>query len=322
MEAASGSFALEITERWPGQDTDKPIRLGQKCTVTVSGETVITGYVDDVNVSYSNSHHSISVSGRDVAGDLIDCSANSGEWHGVALERIVAEIAAPFKIQVSVQTNTGATFDKFRIQPGETAWSAIERACRVRGLLCWSDGQGNIVLGSATTESPVAAIRGGNKGTILSGSASYSMRDRYSDYLIKGQRPSADGESDAKSAAHGSAVVKDPQVKRYRPTVILAEDNGDSGSLRARAEWEAKVARGRSQSASLTIQGWRDANGVLWKQNRMVTVVCDWLSLDSDLIVSSVRLTQDEGGTIADLDLVHPDTFAAEPIDNREDIGW
>lgn len=321
MEAAAGSFSVDITERWPGQDEERPIRAGSQCAVLVSGETLITGYVDDVMVSYSASDHSVSISGRDAACDLVDSSADSGEWHGVALERIVAEIAKPFGLRVAIETGTGAVFEKFRIQPGESAWEAIERACRMRGLLCMSDGIGNIVLARTSTEKPVAIIRGGGKGTILSGSATYSMRDRYSAYMIKGQRPGTDDDA-PENAAHGLASVTDPEVRRYRPKVLIAEDNGDSGSLRARADWEAKVARGRSRTASLQLQGWRDANGVLWRPNRVVTVVCDWMRIDQDMLVSSVRLMQGDDGTTASLDLVHPDTFAAEPLDPRQDLGW
>lgn len=322
MEAASGAFSLGVTERWPGQQAARPIRPGAKCVLVVGGDTLISGYVNDVSISYDAYSHSISVTGRDAAGDMVDCSANSGSWSGLTLERIVAAIAAPFGGKVAVQTDVGAPFKQFKIQEGETAWSAIERACRMRGVLCMSDGAGNVVLARASTGSVMGVIRGGEKGMILQGSAEYSDRDRFSEYRVKGQSAGADG-AGAETSAHGSASATDAGVKRYRPKVIVAEDQGDSGSLRARVEWEAKVARGRSRKANLTVFGWRDADGRLWRPNRLVRVACDWLRLEDDMMVATVRLNQSANdGTTADLDLVHPDTFAAEPASDREDPGW
>lgn len=325
MEVAAGSFLVDLTERWPGQDAVRPIRPGSVCVLAASGEKLITGHVDDVDVFYSRTDHSCSVSGRDTAGDLVDCSARSGEWNGVTLDRIVAGIASPFGIQVGVRTSVGQTFDKFRIEEGETAWGAIERACRMRGVLCMSDGLGHILLTRADAQSPVSIIRGGTTGTILSASGHYSEADRYSEYTVKGQSASKDDDSDPSLTAHASAVVRDSAIKRFRPTTIIAEDPGDSMAMQQRAEWEAKVARGRSCTADISVQGWRDARGALWRPNRTVRVECDWLRINDVMLISAVRLRQSESGTVASLSLVHPDTFAEKPFATRsmsDNIGW
>ena len=66
IETISGTFSLSVSERWPGQQTLKAILPGQKCLVTLDGETVITGYVDDVAPAYSSTSHEVSIDGRDV----------------------------------------------------------------------------------------------------------------------------------------------------------------------------------------------------------------------------------------------------------------
>ena len=44
IETIAGTFSLSVSEHWPGQQSLKAILPGQKCR----GETVITGYIDDV----------------------------------------------------------------------------------------------------------------------------------------------------------------------------------------------------------------------------------------------------------------------------------
>jgi prophage tail gpP-like protein len=110
--------------------------------VAVGGQALIEGFVDAVEPSCDATSHGVRVSGRDSAGDLVDCSAEPGEWHGQPLSQLVSAIGAPFGLRVSAETSLDAPFERFRIQEGETAWAAIERACQMRGVLCLSDGLG------------------------------------------------------------------------------------------------------------------------------------------------------------------------------------
>lgn len=82
IEQISGAFDLSVSELWPGQDYERRILAGDACKVKVDGTTVITGYVDEVSIAHGSTKHEVSISGRDVTGDLVDCSAikGSGQW--------------------------------------------------------------------------------------------------------------------------------------------------------------------------------------------------------------------------------------------------
>jgi prophage tail gpP-like protein len=177
------------------------------------------------------------------------------------------------------------------------------------------------VITRAATGAAVSVVRGGSDGTLLSASASYDYKDRFSHYRVKGQRAGSD-EAPPETAAHGLAEALDPGVKRYRPLIVIAEDQGDSGSLTVRANWEATVRCGRSRRATLRVQGWRDAHGQLWAPNRRVRIECDWLRLADEMLVASVRLRQDAGGTVTDLEVADPDAFTPEPKTDKDEPGW
>lgn len=100
IEQVANSFDLEVTERWPGQSTSRPIRPGEECTLKLDDETVITGYVDDAEPTFDRQSHGISVRGRDATGDLVDCSAvhKTGQWMNAPLDRIATDLCAPFKM--------------------------------------------------------------------------------------------------------------------------------------------------------------------------------------------------------------------------------
>lgn len=319
VDQVAGSFSLELTEIWPGVTAPRPIAPGQACVVAFGGEAVITGFVDDVDVSYDGGSHSVSVRGRSATADLVDCSAlhEPGEWHQVPLDFIARTLAKPFGIKVRTETGVGERFRRFRIQEGETAFEALERACRARGVLPTTNGRGELVLARAGSGGAAAAVQGGTNGSILAAQGTYSHRDRYSRYLFKAQGEGGD-------ATHVKAEATDLGMDRYRPLLVLAEDQSDGVALRTRADWERNVRFGRSRVATLTVQGWRDAGGTLWEPNTLLKVEDAWLKLTGTFLVQAVTWRRDASGTLADLTVVPPLAFSPEPQkpDSEEGAGW
>lgn len=316
VEQIAGTFDLSLTERWPGQQQLRGIVPGDACAVRIDGEIVITGYVDEVKPSYDSGSHDVSVSGRDATGDLVDSSAvnSPGEWLDQTIGPIASAIAGLFKIPVRVAVDTGVPFDKFRLEEGESAFEAIERMCRMRSILPMSDGQGGLILGRAGGggRAQVRLQRGLN---ILTASATISMKDRHSDYLVKSQLPS-DDMVPVDQTSRVQAVAHDPSVKRHRPLIIIAEQSSDNSIAQSRALWEANVRAARSRRVEVSVFGWREAgadSSPLWAPNRLVRITDDWLGVDQDLLISGVTLSKSESGTITRLSLIPPGAFEVEP---------
>lgn len=305
IEQIAGAFELSVSERWPGQDTPRQIRRGERCELLADGEVVITGWVDDVFPDYAEATHEFRVTGRDATGDLVDCSAvhKSGQWANATLDKIVRDLCAPFKIQVKVEADIGKAFDSHSIQEGETAFECIERACRMRAVLPVSDGKGGLVLTRAKDGQAVAYLVEGVN--IKAARGEFSSKERYSIYTIKGQDRGSDDNLDSpETHAQVKASATDSFVQRYRPLIVIAEEHGPHASYKQRAEWERNVRRGRSNRATITVQGWRNAAGQLWQPNTMVHLKSAWLGVDADLLVVGVVFSLDsQSGTRTELRL-------------------
>jgi len=306
IERVAGTFALRLTERWPGQATKRPIGPGAACTVAIDDETVLTGYVDDVDVTYGPADHVLTVRGRDSTGDLFDCAAllEPFELRNLTLTEIADRLARPFGIPVRAEVDVGRAFARFAIQPGETVFEAIERGCRQRAVLPVADGQGGLVLTRAGVGGTAAAplVLGGPTGNVLRARGTFSFRDRFSDYVAMGQQEGADT-LDAEEAAGPKARAKDPAVTRHRPTVILAEGQGDGVTLAERAAWQMSVSAGRSRRATYTVQDWR-AHGQLWRPNTLVEVTDEWSNLAAaELLIVTTTMTLSEAGTLTDIEV-------------------
>lgn len=316
IEELSSTFDIAVTEIWPEQASPREISAGDACTVKIGSETLITGYVDAVSVDYDNGSHGISIRGRDKTADLIDCSAiyKSGEWKNAKLEQIAKDLCAPFGVSVKVETDTGAAFKSWAIEPGETVHDNLERAARHRGVLLLSDGKGAMVIAKPSTKPlSVALVRGDN---ILSASAEDNVEGRFSEYTVKGQA-AGDDDSNGEAVTSQKASSKDAGVKRHRPLVIVSEDQGDIASFKKRAEFEASVRAGRARTAAVSVQGWIHGGAVL-RPNQRVPVRDPWLKLNCEMLISEVDLVLDESGTRAELKLAMPEAYSLQPVPEKK----
>ncbi|ABE45635.1 phage baseplate assembly protein [Polaromonas sp. JS666] len=319
MEQCAGMFDLGVTELWPEQMAAREIAPGDECTVLLDGQTVITGYVDEMTLSYSANSHDIAVRGRDKTADLVDCSAlkPAGQWSGRKLEQIAADLCKPFGIEVITLVSTGKAFPNFALQQGETVFEAIERMARIRAVLLTNDGKGNLVITRAgTTRVGTPLMLGQN---LLEADATLNYRDRFSTYIMKGQAAGGDFFS-GKAASQIKAVANDPTIKRYRPLVVVSEGQDIAASLKDRVLWEANVRAARSNDITCKVQGWSHVDG-LWEPNTLVHITDAWLRLDAELLIKKVGYQLDAGGSITELTLTSPDAYKLLPLKDTKGQG-
>ena len=309
----SGGFTLTVSEGWldAGQLRRLPIAAGSACTLGIDGETVITGWVDTVTPTFSDSEHTVNVTGRDRAGDLLDCSAAVKEWRGAKLETIAGDLSRPFDVAVRAETDTGPPFGRFAVNPGDTVADTIERLCRQRGVLAWSDGLGGLIIGRGAAGQPVAALaRGVN---LLSAQGGDDASQRYSEVIVRGSREGGD-DVDGEDTAQAEGRATDPGIRRHRPLILIAETQGAAVSLAERAAWEVRTRRGKGRRITARVRGWHHAGG-LWRPGQTVSLADDWLGVDGLFVVGEVVLDKSEQGTVAGLVLYPPEAFdrLAEP---------
>lgn len=320
LDRAASDFSLTVTEKVPGTTAAPKILPGAACELYADGEHVITGYIDDVDLRYDGNSRALSFNGRSKTGDLVDCSAinTPGQWSDVNLQKIASDIAGKYNVSVSV-SEPGDNFPTFRLQPAERAFDAIERAARIRAMMVTDDPTGRLIITRASSERASTQILckpGNEKNNVLSASATFSHRDRFRTYIVKSQSAGTDDLYGA-DAASPSAEASDSGIARPRTLIIQAELQGQTGSNRDRAEFEAGVREGKSLNAGYTLRGWRQASGKLWKPNIVVPVDDDLNRIKGDFLISEVTFTLDQSGQRVDLTVVPPEAYKLIPSSKR-----
>lgn len=312
MEALCGSFALSVSEKWAGQGKVWPIKEEDECAVLIGDWPVVVGYVDRRSVSFSATDHALSVEGRDKTSALVDCSADLAQWEfkNVDLKAFAEKLCAPFGISVNVQSGLEIPrVAKLSVDPGESAFEALERACRLAGVLPVADSGDVLLTRSGSTRAVTALVEGEN---ILAASLSCDATERFSKYKVLGQHRGSD-DFFGEGAARVSGQAQDAGVRRTdRTRIVQADGNTTSAQAKRRAEWEAIVRAARAQTASVTVQGWTQGDGSLWPVNALVQVKSAMLGLDTDMLIVEAASLLDESGTTTQLSLKRPDAFLPE----------
>lgn len=347
----SGSFSFSFRDRYRSVKALKyasrgaPYKLkpGPAVDIRINDRTILKGFIEEVFPDIGDREASVSISGRDKTGDLIDCAAMTdgpAEFKNVKLEEAAKRIAAPYGLTVRSEIDTGDPFPRYSLDLAETGFSAIEKGARSRHALVLSDGVGGIVITRTGKTRAPAAIK--LPGNALRASASFSHKNRHSETIVRGQgekagktrgnakldvtaEPLAPGD---RTASSGTATeterkgtvatgrARDDEITRHRPAVHLARSKADNVSTADEADWRMRTARATSEEVTYSVKG-HDVDGTLWQVNQMAEVTDDFLDVERDMLISKVTYIEDQAGRTTELSVVSPEAFDKSPTGNR-----
>ncbi|EKS6643369.1 phage tail protein [Enterobacter hormaechei] len=269
---------------------------GARVILSASGETVMTGLIDDVSEMVTRSQHLLTLSGRDNAAALVDCSAPVFTESELTLDEVMRKVVAPFGItKTAIHADKSVAPKKFTINPGETAWEALLKVAEVNGLWPWIAPDGTLIIGGPDYSTPPVATltmtrdRGGN---ILALNRQTSIAGRYSQVTVLAQGHGTrhhDGVHDRKGTA------TDTGFTLYRPFIRSMSDTDTDDEATARARKILSDSRLKALTLTVTVRGLRTPDGVLWAPGQRVAVKSEIHGIDGIFFMMSRTLRGGRG---------------------------
>ncbi|MFC0822054.1 phage tail protein [Pasteurella multocida] len=116
------------------------------------------------------------------------------------------------------------------------------------------------------------------------------------------------------SASGLKVEVKDSEISRYRPMLIIADDNMTGSTGYQRANWEMQRNNAEGKRSTVTVQGWQKPDGTLWLPNELVVLDAPQLGINKEeRLIVDCRYSLDESGTKTQITLMHRDAFNEPP---------
>nr|WP_239914438.1 contractile injection system protein, VgrG/Pvc8 family [Salmonella enterica] len=298
IETMAGYFDLGVNVQ---TSTDlSSLAPGKPFTLSIDGQTVITGYTDGRRRQMGADSMKITIAGRDKTADLIDCAAiyKGGQWKKRTLEQIARDLCQPYGVAVRwelTDAESAAPFTSFTLDHSETVYEALGRAARARGVLITSNAAGDLVFTRADESHSDRLVLGEN---LLSVDFDEDYRDRFSEYTVKGHGRSNGkvGDTvDTRTIASQKGTATDSAITRYRPMIILADSKIDAQSATARALREQRRRLAKSVTFEAQLDGWTRSNGQIWMPNILAEIDASKFAIQTGpLLVSKVVLTLDD----------------------------
>ncbi|MGE0333099.1 MAG: phage baseplate assembly protein [Ramlibacter sp.] len=268
---------------------DKPlpteVQPGAAVTLRVDGELVLSGVCDEVIEDVAPGKRSLELCGRDGAGVLLDCSAPVLVATQQLLETIVAKVVRPLGVtKVRIDAAKQLLRERVNTEPGDSAWSTLQRAAEANGLWPWFEPDGTLVVGGPDyAAEPVAELvmkRDGLSNNLLSLQRRRSLAERFSTVTVLGQAHS--GMTAGTGSNNVRATVEDDGVPTYRPKVLCDHEAQTTAIAQARARKFISDSRLKGFELRGEVSGHRcgPAPAPLWRPGQRVRVVSEPHEID------------------------------------------
>ena len=304
-------------------------RPGQPCLIYIGSDLVITGKIDRRYIPIDARNHQVTLSGRGITRNLVDCSADllndpgirGGQINGANALDVAAKLCKAYGITArSAVSDLGIAIPSFQVPLGETPYQIIESVARYAGYLVYEDVFGRLVLDRLGTSQHASGFT--LPGNVEAINGERSVDGRFSTYVVV--YSGVDQTADLGGLANRRATILDDTLGEYRLRIIVSEQIAptpagqqtiDNDAIaKQRANWEKARRIGRSQGASITCDSWRDSNGTLWTPNWLATIDAPAADIsNATWIIGSLTFRKDMSGTHTDLILMPPDAFSPEP---------
>ena len=286
IEAAQSTMQVKLIGVY--QDTDEQVTAGDLVSAFVGGERLFSGYADIFEDGTSASSESLSIECRSRTVDIIESDALPKTYKGIRFDRFVQELVADFALEVVFEDAAVAAqvIRVCKVAVGSKVFDEIDKQARDLGCLVTDDAAGRLVVtkAGAAGKSSTRLVRGRN---CFETSGRWDMTQRYSHVEVKGQVAT---DLDVDVAATGGA--RDPGVLRYRRLVIAPDKGLDRQGAIERARWEVVSRAGKSVGVQVTVGGWRQEDGSLWRPNQLVRYTdARKRMVDAELLVTQRTFT-------------------------------
>jgi prophage tail gpP-like protein len=331
LDSFCGQFKVTLSKF---KDKNLPIKRHSPIVIKASGTTILTGFIEKINISYGEDFHEIIIQGRDKTCDILDTTVDgSFEFNPpTSLTSIIEQLLSYHGISgISVINQAGALKnfeigDQISGELGSSLFSIIETYCRLRQVLPVTNEDGNLVLirttSPASSGSTLAHKINNQSNNILSAEVSYNETKRFNKYIGHSQGNSsalAEQDQEASDISSRKSEAFDSEVRSSRQFNFQAERAASEIDLLDRVKWEANIRRSRASSYKPKVQGFIKQSGAPWKLHETVRVFDEFADIYADLLVCGLEFSYSLSGSITRLTLCVKDAYSLQAEQNARE---
>lgn len=334
-EAESENLLSDITS-----NTNKKgiFKVGQKVEIYLEKKKVLTGYIDNVNESYSYGQHVLYIDGRSITSVLVDVTTDkpSGLLPSsvVTLSDAANYMFEGFGIKVIDKTN-GETKRNIaaytQIDLTTQPYNYVANLALYEGKLLYDNELGCMVIDNVPDESSNVTSK---TNVINDTNSNFQMITNYRTTLGRYREyrfviNSYGGQAGIDKSLQVDITIEDPDKNELPPgkkiTIIntaaypdssVGGENGLAEFTKTLAQYTANKNWGRGQTVSAVAKGYiNPITNTVWKINDLVNFDYQKPTIKGYYVVQSVNFSLDSSqGRVTELVFVRRESLLPEPV--------
>lgn len=331
LENFCSSFAFSTTVKekvsFLGKRTGKiqnDIKLQSKVRVLIDDIVVITGYVEDLNVDYDATNHTITYSGRDIGGDIVDSSIKQKTYKqrnfAVLLKMVLFENGFT---TVRVINKAGNLYlessETIKTEQGEKIFDFMDRYAKKLQVILKINEYGNLVIMRESDEVVKNMLINNltSDNNILSANLNLTTKDRFNVVEVYSQ---SNNKTHTKKSISQKGIAEDKTIRKTRRIAIDLKTASNSPTLKALAQWNINLRRAKGSRYRCKVVDYYSERiqkilflnvgyDKLWKPNTLVDIVDDIAQVKGTFLIQGVEFQKNVNGSFTTLDIVERGSF-------------
>jgi prophage tail gpP-like protein len=321
LDSICGTFTLKTT-----LSTNIPFGRRSFITIKADGVIVMSGFIEKMDGSITSTTETITFSGRDLLGDLVDSSLPvdvSVTEGDISFPSLCTKVIDALGIKSKVRNLAGSlkpfdSEDVISTEFGGKAGEYLQSFARKRQVYLTSYGNGFLIIFSPPKS--VAYSQKLTKDSLLSRSFTYSDIARYNKVVVGSEANFVtDEDVDLTDDTDRRSEATDKDVRSTRQLFITAEETMTDEEIESRAQEEINIRRGQAFKYSCTVPSHEYTIGTL------VSVEDELSGVSGSFLIKEVEYSQSSAGLISTLTLCFPETYtgiAKRTTQNRSQLGF
>lgn len=278
IDTPAENWSFTVFEK-SGQVLDESIKGGAKVQIYYANQLILTAITDRISEAASRDGYALQLSGRDLVGQLIDCSVPIFNGRQMTLEELVSryilsgDLGSIFH-DVRIQNNAWLK-NKVSVEPGESLWDSLTKAAQMTGQHVWLDPDGTLQIGNPFSspyqvKTPLRLMRPlNNSNNVLNIRYDNDVSNVYSHIKLLSQ--------DSKATSILSETKAQTQYGFNRLKIITLGDVETVAEANAALEKIKKDNDLEAHTLIATVPGWM-IDGKLWSTGWYINLETNVLS--------------------------------------------
>ena len=284
----------------------------KSCEIYYQGALVFNGRLLTPDPKLEDVSSEITLQGYPLCGVFNDCNVPPAkypaQYKGLTVKQIADELAQAYSVEVGIQGNAGASFEKVTCEPSESILSFLTKLLKQRDLLFTNDEKGNLLFFTAKEQKAAISFIEG-EAPLLSITPKFNAQGFYS-HLTGFTK--TDKENDSLSYTFKNKYLINKGVMRYKSMII--DDAKTQSDLEKAVNTQAGKMFADCVSYELTCEGHILIDNRLCKKGLCVCVKAPkaMIRRETNFIARNIKMIRTGDQKTTQLSLVLPGSYTGK----------